>query len=181
MQNYKNFSIYHPDGVPSDVLILPEGQPVKVTWLQDDDGNDWYDVQQYFSAETMKLLYDADNVIRCHSMDVTELNPINMSVAEVAVVDIPEAAVGTLTEGGWCYVDGIVQLRVYTPDEILQKVQEVKAELLKDAESIIFPLTLAVKHGMATEEETASLEAWEKYSVLVSRVKPGEDWPLKPE
>ncbi|WP_371972721.1 tail fiber assembly protein [Lelliottia nimipressuralis] len=56
-----------------------------------------------------------------------------------------------------------------------------KRLLLKEAAEIIFPLAMAVKHGMATEDETASLEAWEKYSVLVNRVNPGEDWPLKPE
>ena len=56
-----------------------------------------------------------------------------------------------------------------------------KRLLLREAAEIIFPLTLAVKLGEATEDETASLEAWEKYSVLLNRVKPGEDWPLKPE
>ncbi|CAM4027012.1 MULTISPECIES: tail fiber assembly protein [Lelliottia] len=56
-----------------------------------------------------------------------------------------------------------------------------KRALLREAGEIIFPLTLAVKHGMATKEEIASLDAWEKYSVLVSRVNPGDNWPLKPE
>jgi hypothetical protein len=38
---------------------------------------------------------------------------------------------------------------------------------------------------MATDEEKARLEAWEKYSVLLMRIDPekapGIDWPPKPE
>ncbi|WP_210455089.1 tail fiber assembly protein, partial [Pantoea ananatis] len=57
-----------------------------------------------------------------------------------------------------------------------------RSRLLAEAERIIFPLALAVKHDMATEEEKLRLAAWEKYSVLVSRVNPEKPkWPDKPE
>ncbi len=57
-----------------------------------------------------------------------------------------------------------------------------KHTLLADAENVITPLTRAVKYGIATDEEKARLEAWEKYSVLLSRTdaeNPG--WPEQPE
>lgn len=185
MQHYKNFKVYHPDKVPAMVLELPDGSPGKITWLQDEDGNDWYDVQQYFADDTMKLLYEKNGVILCHTMDVTELNPVNLSVAEVALESIPAEAVGNLTDGTWCYIDGTIQARVYTDEELQQQAQKKKAELMAQAGKIIFPLALAVKHGMATEEETSQLEVWEKYSVLLSRINPADapeiEWPEKPE
>lgn len=76
--------------------------------------------------------------------------------------------------------DGMPELVTPEIDLVAETGAKIRT-LLKEAAEIIFPLTLAVKHGIATEDETASLEAWEKYSVLVNRVKPGEDLPLKPE
>ncbi|EGI3619721.1 tail fiber assembly protein, partial [Salmonella enterica] len=56
-----------------------------------------------------------------------------------------------------------------------------KAELLAEAESVIAPLARAVKLNIATDEEIKRLEAWELYSVLVSRVDTkNPDWPDKP-
>ncbi|MGC6031358.1 tail fiber assembly protein [Enterobacter kobei] len=60
---------------------------------------------------------------------------------------------------------------------------QVKLEALnQEADEIIEQLNCAVKYDMATDEEKASLEEWEKYSVLLSRVSPEKpDWPVKPE
>ncbi|RXJ21509.1 tail fiber assembly protein [Lelliottia nimipressuralis] len=59
---------------------------------------------------------------------------------------------------------------------------EQKQILLADAENVIAPLARAVKYGIATGEEKARLEAWEKYSVLLNRVGPEyADWPERPE
>ena len=53
------------------------------------------------------------------------------------------------------------------------------------AEEVIVPLARAVKYGMATLDEKTRLERWEKYSVLLSRVNPGDapdiEWPVMPE
>ncbi|EJR7187300.1 tail fiber assembly protein, partial [Salmonella enterica] len=50
-----------------------------------------------------------------------------------------------------------------------------------EAESVIAPLARAVKLKMATDEEIKRLEAWELYSVLVSRVDTSKpDWPDVP-
>jgi len=75
--------------------------------------------------------------------------------------------------------DGFPVLTIPAIDHVSETGAQ-KRTLLTEAAEIIFPLTLAVKHGMATEDETARLEKWERYSVLVNRVQPGEGWPPKP-
>lgn len=118
-------------------------------------------------------------------MDVTELNPVNLSVAEVPLESIPADAVGSLTDGSWCYVDGSIQARIYTDEELEKQARDMKAELMAQAGRIIFPLALAVKHGAATEDDSARLDAWESYIVLLHSIQPEDypdiEWPEKPE
>ncbi|WP_423246754.1 tail fiber assembly protein [Serratia marcescens] len=44
-------------------------------------------------------------------------------------------------------------------------------QLQDEADEVIERLGRAVKYDMATAEEKAQLEVWERYSVLLSRVK----------
>lgn len=55
----------------------------------------------------------------------------------------------------------------------------IKRQLLNAAERVITPLLRAEKLGMITDDEAVTLEAWERYSVLLSRVEDAE-WPEKP-
>ncbi|MGP3594202.1 tail fiber assembly protein [Vagococcus sp. WN89Y] len=69
-----------------------------------------------------------------------------------------------------------------TAEDLIRQAENQRAKLLTEAESVIFPLERAVRLNMATDEERTRLTAWERYSVLVSRVdttKP--EWPDKPE
>ncbi|KOK82719.1 tail fiber assembly protein, partial [Salmonella enterica] len=69
----------------------------------------------------------------------------------------------------------------YSPEELRQQAEAKKQKLLEEAEVVIKPLSRAVKMGIATDEERKRLEAWELYSVLVSRVDSSDpDWPEKP-
>lgn len=67
----------------------------------------------------------------------------------------------------------------------IEMAQARKLNLQAEANAIMAPLQAAVKHGMASDEEKARLDAWEKYTVLLSRVDvstaPNIEWPLKPE
>ena len=182
MENYKNFSTYQPAEVPVEVLVLPDGRPALMTWLRDEEGNDWYDVQQNFADDTLKVLYDGNSFICGCSMDVTELNPINMSVAEVAVADVPPEATNTLSDGTWCYLDGQIQKYQPTPDELQEIAQKLKRQLLTEAREKIAILQDAVDLGMAKEDEKFQLIEWKKYRVLLMRVDPDKpEWPEKPE
>ncbi|EAX7739300.1 tail fiber assembly protein, partial [Salmonella enterica] len=67
------------------------------------------------------------------------------------------------------------------PEELVAQAEARKAELLAEAESVIAPLARAVKLNIATDEEIKRLEAWELYSVMVSRVDTSKpDWPDVP-
>jgi len=72
-----------------------------------------------------------------------------------------------------------------TPEQMRSQAAQKKAQLLDEAYAAMKPLELAVKHNMATDEDRAQLDAWERYSVLLSRVDtdkaPDIEWPDKPE
>ncbi|MBS3894586.1 tail fiber assembly protein [Serratia marcescens] len=69
-----------------------------------------------------------------------------------------------------------------TQEETRQGWVTNKTRLLEEAEAVIRVLERAVKLDMATDEEKAQLEAWERYSVLLSRVDvDNPEWPDKPE
>ncbi|ULH13099.1 tail fiber assembly protein [Serratia marcescens] len=71
-----------------------------------------------------------------------------------------------------------------TPEETRQGWVTNKTRLLEEAEAVICVLERAVRLDMATDEEKAQLETWERYSVLLSRVDtsaPDIAWPDKPE
>jgi hypothetical protein len=62
---------------------------------------------------------------------------------------------------------------------------DVKLKQLQDeTDEVIERFKRAVKYDMATDEEAALLEAWERYSVLLGRVNtadaPDINWPVKP-
>lgn len=95
----------------------------------------------------------------------------------------PEFTDKTLSRkpGAVQFKDGAVIKRIYTADEQEQLAELQKAALLSEAETIIQPLERAVRLNMATDEERGRLEAWERYSVLVSRVDPANpEWPEMP-
>ncbi|CAI0742731.1 tail fiber assembly protein [Serratia ficaria] len=59
-----------------------------------------------------------------------------------------------------------------------------KTALRVEADSAIGVRSAAVKYGIATEQEKAELEAWERYNIELMRIDtslaPGITWPVKP-
>ncbi|EAB4137482.1 DUF4376 domain-containing protein [Salmonella enterica] len=80
MINIKNFT----PGIPKTPEQLELANKHRVLFLFSEDGQEWYESQKQFAADTIKFTYDADGVIRSISRDVSALWPVNMSVAEVA-------------------------------------------------------------------------------------------------
>ncbi len=78
MVSYKNFTI----SKNKDIL---EKYPDFVLVLEDETGNDWYELQKNFKDDTLKILFDDENRIVSHSFDVSTLTPTNLSVAEVSL------------------------------------------------------------------------------------------------
>lgn len=62
------------------------------------------------------------------------------------------------------------------------RAMTTKAELMTNAEAVIAPLSRAVKYDIATDAEKTALEAWERYTVLLSRVDVDNPvWPDTPD
>ncbi|MNN90047.1 Caudovirales tail fiber assembly protein [compost metagenome] len=77
---------------------------------------------------------------------------------------------------------GWVDIPPPTPEATRQGWVTNKARLLDETEAVIRILERAVKYDMATDEEKEKLEAWERYSVLLSRVDvDNPEWPAVPE
>ncbi|EJC2670551.1 tail fiber assembly protein [Escherichia coli] len=150
-----------------------------IKWLYTEDGKNWYEEQKNFQPDTLKMVYDHNDVIICIEKDVSAINPEGASV-----VELPDITANRRADisGKWMFRDGAVVKRIYTADEQQQQAESQKAALLSEAESVIQPLERAVRLNMATDEERTRLESWERYSVLVNRVDTAKpEWPQKPE
>ncbi|MCU2431938.1 MULTISPECIES: tail fiber assembly protein [Enterobacter cloacae complex] len=165
----------------SDAEMIEKMTGYGVIFLKDKNGVDWYDAQSKLSPETMKVVFDDDNIIRSFSTDASMLNPVDMSVGEVKKSDVPE---GFDIFGGWVF-DGVkIVKREYTRDELITQAEKEKQSLLKNATAKISPLQDAVDMGVATKEEGLLLIEWKKYRISVNRIDTASpeniDWPKSP-
>ncbi|EJC0849700.1 DUF4376 domain-containing protein [Salmonella enterica] len=80
MVNIKNFT----PGDPKTPEQLELANKHRVLFIFSEDGQEWYESQKQFAADTIKFSYDSDGVIRSISRDVSALWPVGLSVAEVA-------------------------------------------------------------------------------------------------
>ncbi len=175
MMHLKNIKAGNPKTPEQYQLTKKAG----VVWLYTEDGKNWYEEQKNFQPDTIKIAYDKNNVIVTVSKDISTINPEGLSVVEVSDITANRRADNN---GNWMFLDGKVVKREYTKQELQQQAELQKSALLSEAESVIQPLERAVRLNMATNEERARLESWERYSVLVSRVDTAKpEWPQKPE
>ncbi|MGE6980719.1 tail fiber assembly protein [Kluyvera intermedia] len=106
----------------------------------------------------------------------------NATYQEYAANDTPEGKYRIAGDDG---LPAWADILPPTHSELVMQADSLKAELMEVAEAKIKLLERVVKLGMATDAETSSLGAWEKYSVLLMRIKPEDapdiDWPEVPE
>ncbi|MBT0721055.1 tail fiber assembly protein [Rosenbergiella collisarenosi] len=177
----KNFEKVHPS-TPEQLSLSEE---CGVIYLQSADGQDWYECQKRFRQDTMKLCFDANNVIRMITRaetgnDVSSLWPEGMSVTELK--DTPQNRRADIT-GGWIYVDEKVVERELSDTDRLERATDQQRKLIKIAAEKIAPLQDALDLEIATEEETQRLKEWKRYRVMLSRVELNTDaviWPEQP-
>lgn len=171
MKNYKNFLVGKPKTLEQTALQNRHN----VKFLFAEDGTEWYGCQQGFARDTIKFSYDSKGVI-CSiatNKDVSSLWPDGLSVAEVADTTANRRAD---ILGGWVFDGESLIPRVYTPEELKEQAEAERARQLQIASRVIAPLQDAEDLGMATKEEKASLLAWKRYRVMLSRAK-HEDVP----
>ncbi len=172
MQHIKNLKRYTPEE-----LFLGEN----VIYLQDENGIDWYAAQKLFSPDTVKLAYDESGIICAINSDVSMLWPIGLSVIELNPTKLPKRC---LANGEWVFDGKKVSPRIYSTEEMMERAEARKNELLASAGKAVAPLQDAVDLGMAMEEEIVQLKLWKTYRVQLSRINPQSapdiDWPVAP-
>ncbi|HGT5039044.1 TPA: tail fiber assembly protein, partial [Escherichia coli] len=156
MQHLKNIVAGNPKTVEQYQLT----KNFNVAWLWSEDGKNWYEEVKNFQPDTIKILYDENNIIVAVTRDASTLDPTGYSVVEVPDITANRRADDS---GKWLFKDGAVVKRIYTADEQQQQAELQKAALLSEAESVIQQLERAVRLNMATDEERTRLEAWERY------------------
>ncbi|MCT8350023.1 tail fiber assembly protein [Photorhabdus temperata] len=160
---------------------IPKDGVSCIQYLTDDEGNDWYQIQEKFLEETIKFTFDKNGVITSMSKDVSSLFPIYLSVAELTSEAVPTEINIT---GGWVFDGKKIIPRIYTLEEQRQQIENQKSEKMIAANVIIQPLQDAIDLGIATNEEKKLLLAWKRYRVLLSRIDTSLvseiNWPEKP-
>ncbi|MBM7311747.1 tail fiber assembly protein, partial [Citrobacter freundii] len=111
MQRFGKFTPYTPDTTDRPRII--DGQ--NVMFLQDDKGNDWYDVIELFDeSKTLKIGYDDDGRVRTFTTNIHALFPVNLSVVELPAT---KANLRVTLGDDWFYKDGkLQQIRNYLAD-----------------------------------------------------------------
>ncbi|HGE8284579.1 TPA: tail fiber assembly protein [Serratia marcescens] len=181
MNNYGPFKPYTPvRGTPAGEMA----KRIKAQFLQTPDKQDWYALQKTLECNMLKVVYAGSGVILQASDDASTLWPLDASVVEVPTEQIPKGFTLPLRGTDWQYNGQRIVPRVYTTEEQQRMAEQRKVVLMREAESVLAPLERAVKLGMATDKEKSQLEAWGRYSVLLSRVNPQEasniTWPDRP-
>ncbi|WP_179154191.1 tail fiber assembly protein [Citrobacter freundii] len=175
MQSFGKFTPYTPDTTDRPKII--DGQ--NVLFLQDDKGNDWYDVIKLFDeSKTLKIGYDDDGRVRTFTTNIHAFFPVNMSVAELPAT---KANLRVTLGDDWFYKDGkLQQIRNHLADaeaERDSRMAEVTTRIdwLEDAQ----------KDGDISSDEETELATLRVYRAALRRLDlstaPDINWPEVPE
>ena len=160
----------------SDLKVIEKLTGSSIIFLKDENDMDWYDAQKLFAKDTLKVVFDEANIIRSFSTDASMLNPVDMSVGECDVSDVP---VGLNIFGEWIFDAGKI---IAAPVDYTEETQRQKMALMSQANNVIATLQDAVDLDIATEKEAKILREWKKYRVLLNRVNTTRpEWPEPPE
>ncbi|WP_275150454.1 tail fiber assembly protein [Citrobacter freundii] len=171
MQSFGKFTPYTPD--TSDRPKIIDGQ--NVLFLQDDKGNDWYDVIELFDeSKTLKIGYDDDGRVKTFTTNIHAFFPVNLSVVELPAT---KANLRVTLGDDWFYKDGeLQQIRDH-----LATAEAERARRMAEATARIDWLDAAQKDGDITGEEEAELAALRAYRTALRRLDlttaPDVKWP----
>lgn len=108
LQNIKGFTEYEPGPEQRAADLKTSGRQYR--YLISEDGLDWYACQQLFNDQTVKVMYDASNLVRAVVAEpvpqrgnvyaVSMFFPLNMGVAEIGG-SLPEGF--ELNSGTWVF------------------------------------------------------------------------------
>lgn len=175
MQSFGKFTPYTPDTTDRPKII--DGQ--NVLFLQDDKGNDWYDVIKLFDeSKTLKIGYDDVGRVRTFTTNIHAFFPVNMSVVELPAT---KANLRVTLGDDWFYKDGkLQQIRNHLADaeaERDNRMAEVTTRIdwLEDAQ----------KDGDISADEETELATLRAYRTALRRLDlstaPDINWPEVPD
>lgn len=171
MQRFGKFTPYIPDTTDRPKII--DGQ--NVLFLQDDKGNDWYDVIELFDeSKTLKIGYDDDGAVRTFTTNIHAFFPVNLSVVELpATKDNLRVTLGD----DWFYKDGkLQQIRNHLADAEAERDRR-----MAKATARIDWLEAAQNDGDISADEETELAALRAYRSALRRLDlttaPDVKWP----
>ncbi|HCL5693386.1 TPA: tail fiber assembly protein [Citrobacter freundii] len=175
MQRFGKFIPYTPDTTDRPRII--DGQ--NVMFLQDDKGNDWYDVIELFDeSKTLKIGYDDDGRVRTFTTNIHALFPVNLSVVELPAT---KANLRVTLGDDWFYKDGkLQQIRNYLAD-----AEAERGNRMAEVTTRIDWLEDAQKDGDISSDEETELATLRAYRTALRRLDlstaPDINWPEVPD
>ncbi|HCJ7359850.1 TPA: tail fiber assembly protein [Citrobacter freundii] len=175
MQRFGKFTPYTPDTTDRPRII--DGQ--NVMFLQDDKGNDWYDVIELFDeSKTLKIGYDDDGRVRTFTTNIHALFPVNLSVVELPAT---KANLRVTLGDDWFYKDGkLQQIRNYMAD-----AEAERGNRMAEVTTRIDWLEDAQKDGDISSDEETELATLRAYRTALRRLDlstaPDINWPEVPD
>lgn len=184
MQHIKNFRLAAPQ--PFQLLRYPGINAFEYNFYISEDGQDWYQCQEKFRDDTVKIAYDSDGVIvslvdrpvpeRGFTFAISKLNPRDASVVEIELKDFPE---GVKDNGEWFYINGIIihipkseqkQSEVVAPktNSVVSSTEktnkDIYIELLQEAMQMLVIFQCAVNENKGDSEyEVCMIGKLQKY------------------
>ncbi|MCS0536847.1 MULTISPECIES: tail fiber assembly protein [Citrobacter freundii complex] len=174
MQSFGKFTPYTPDTTDKPKII--NGQ--NVLFLQDDKGNDWYDVIKLFDeSKTLKIGYDDDGRVRTFTTNIHALFPVNLSVVELPAT---KANLRVTLGDDWFYKDGKLQ-QIH---DHLANAEAERNSRMTDVTARIDWLEDAQKDGDISADEEQELTELRAYRTALRRLDlstaPKINWPDAP-
>lgn len=168
MQDIKGFTLTMKAPQRAAGMVSATGEvPL---FLTSADGQDWYECQAAFADDTIKIMYDADGVIRGmvdkpvaqrgHTLAVSMFFPLGMSVAELQ--NVPAGCAG---DGRWRFVEGQV---VRNTAWFVRRAEKQKQRRLSQVATEMAPLQAAMLLGDITEAESQRLKVLLAYARTLS-------------
>lgn len=164
-----------------------KGNPAAI--FTDEDGNDWYQSQKKFKADSLKVAFDKSGLVVVASFDASTLAPANLSVAEIETKEIPQDFF--VKSKRWQFNGYGIVTCPYTTEEVQQKAESQRQNLLTVANSITADWRTELQLETITDDDKASLIKWMAYIKAVKTIDlkgiTNEEalneivWPVQPE
>lgn len=168
LQHYRNFVISKQEHDPELNGL--------VVYHVDEEGRDWYELQQTFREDTIKIGYNTEGLVCTVSQHVYALCPTGLSIVEVE--SLPDNFV--LEYGAYEYANGRVIPHIPSDVEIMIASDERRKQLMSDISVEVAILQGVADSNDATERELSRLAVLKEYRLALYRLDVNQPWPVLP-